>query len=149
MRKPIEQTEHLCDSVPKLHAFAAELARKAKSNHVYLLYGELAAGKTEWTKGFLKALNINTGSSPSFALQNEYKSAKGNIYHFDLYRLNSPDEITTSGVWDVLDQEQGIVVIEWASRVHLSDINYSRSVIEIFFSPDRKLRVISYAAFSD
>jgi len=82
------------------------------------LYGDLGAGKTQLVKGFAKGLGIDEDEvvSPSFGLINVYVGDK-NIYHIDLYRLNSPMDIESIGLEEILYGGDGICLIEWADRL--------------------------------
>lgn len=78
-----------------------------------LLKGNLGAGKTTFTQFLLKNLgSTDEVSSPTYALVNEYHSPKGNIFHFDLYRLNSVDEVYDIGIEEYLDNCY-LCIIEW------------------------------------
>lgn len=80
---------------------------------ILLLKGNLGAGKTTFTQFLLKALGSqDVVSSPTYAIVNQYHSPKGKIFHFDLYRMNSIDEVYDIGIDEYLE---GAVlnIIEW------------------------------------
>lgn len=82
-----------------------------------LLHGELGAGKTLFARGFALGLNIAaTVSSPSYTLMNEYKAKDFSMFHIDLYRLNSFEEVIDIGLFDVLEAQEPCLV-EWAERI--------------------------------
>ncbi|HUS08390.1 MAG TPA: tRNA (adenosine(37)-N6)-threonylcarbamoyltransferase complex ATPase subunit type 1 TsaE [Bryobacteraceae bacterium] len=90
---------------------AAEILRPA----LLLLIGNLGAGKTTLTKGIVQGLGVASPddvSSPTFTLIHEYGSA---VYHVDLYRLDSAQQIASLGLDDLFDQNS-IVMIEWGER---------------------------------
>jgi len=94
------------------------LARSFKRGLVVALIGELGAGKTVFTKGIAKGLGIKEYeyvNSPSFVIVKEYKSGKIPLYHFDLYRLKSGDNLDTVGYEEYL-YSKGISIVEWADR---------------------------------
>ena len=92
------------------------LAQYMPDQVVVALYGDLAAGKTCMTHGFGEAYQVTDPiSSPTFTLVNEYHGSKL-IYHLDLYRLTSMEELIDLGYEDLLDTPNGIVLIEWAER---------------------------------
>ncbi len=83
---------------------------------VLVLTGDLGAGKTQLTKGIARALGVTDDvTSPTFALEAVHEGAETDLYHFDLYRLRSADELGDAGVWDVLGGD-GVCVIEWGEQ---------------------------------
>lgn len=79
------------------------------------MFGGLGAGKTAFTRGLARGLGVDDGvSSPTFALVNEYEG-KFHIYHFDMYRINSYDDLYSTGFFDYMDT--GIMVIEWSEKI--------------------------------
>jgi len=78
--------------------------------------GDLGAGKTKFTEGFLSFWNLqNEISSPTFTIVNEYTSNDINIYHFDVYRLADIDEFYAIGGQEYF--EKGICIIEWGELI--------------------------------
>lgn len=84
--------------------------------HLYL-QGDLGAGKTAFTRAFLRALGV-TGriKSPSYALLESYKVSSFNLYHLDFYRFNDPEEWVEAGFRDILEEENAVVLIEWPDK---------------------------------
>ncbi len=92
-----------------------KIADKLRGNEVIALFGGLGMGKTAFTRGLCRGLGVNDGvSSPTFALVNEY-SGKYNIYHFDMYRVNTWDDLYSTGFFDFIDN--GVLVIEWSENI--------------------------------
>lgn len=84
---------------------------------VFALQGEMGAGKTIFTKGLARAMGITElVTSPTFALENEYKTGQEVLYHFDAWRLEKSDELASLG-FDDLIKNKSVVSIEWAERV--------------------------------
>ena len=80
------------------------------------LVGQLGAGKTHWTKGFVAGLGCGAVvTSPSFGLVHEYTGGRLPVFHFDFHRINSADELIAIGWDDYLDRD-GIVIAEWADK---------------------------------
>lgn len=78
--------------------------------------GDLGAGKTKFTEGFLSFWNLQDEiSSPTFTIVNEYTNADINIYHFDVYRLTDIDEFYAIGGQEYF--EKGICIIEWGELI--------------------------------
>jgi tRNA threonylcarbamoyladenosine biosynthesis protein TsaE len=96
--------------------FAQELLReKGEKAKLICLEGDLGAGKTTFTQGLLKGLQVEGPyTSPTFVIMKEYKSQK-NVYHIDAYRIG-PDDILNLG-WNEIISKDNIVVIEWADRI--------------------------------
>jgi tRNA threonylcarbamoyladenosine biosynthesis protein TsaE len=96
---------------------AAELTKDLRAGDIVLLEGDLGAGKTTFVKGLAKGLKADSKNvvSPTFVLMNIYKG-KLPIYHFDLYRLEKPEELASLNIDEYL-QSDGIAVIEWPKRL--------------------------------
>ncbi len=96
--------------------FAKDFAKKLNIGDVVVLHGELGAGKTKFTEGILTYFNLqNEISSPTFTIVNEYKKNDINIYHFDVYRLESSDEFYAIGGEEYFSK--GICIIEWGEII--------------------------------
>jgi tRNA threonylcarbamoyladenosine biosynthesis protein TsaE len=92
-----------------------KLAQSLKGTEVIALFGGLGLGKTAFTRGLCRGLGVDDGvSSPTFALVNEY-SGKFNIYHFDMYRVTTWDDLYSTGFFDYIDN--GVLVIEWSENI--------------------------------
>jgi tRNA threonylcarbamoyladenosine biosynthesis protein TsaE len=91
--------------------------RKAQSGLVIGLCGELGAGKTQLVKGLARGLGITARvQSPSFALVNVYGGGRLRLFHLDLYRLDTPEQVFAAGLEEFLEPE-GVTVVEWAERL--------------------------------
>ena len=105
-----------------------KLGHKLPPGQVLLLKGNLGAGKTTFVQGLAKGMGI-TGEvvSPTFVLLSEYPEGRVPLYHFDLYRLETPDAVAALQVelyWEGLEVEPGILAIEWAERLPYLPPNY-------------------------
>ncbi len=97
--------------------FAEKLAKQIVAPKIIVLSGDLGAGKTTFSKGFAKGLGISeTITSPTFTLLNEYSGDK-NLYHFDMYRLSSKEEAYELGFENYFENNDGIILVEWAENV--------------------------------
>jgi len=93
-----------------------KLGRTLNPGSVVALYGDLGAGKTAFTRGIAKGLDITMNvSSPTFTIVNEYPG-KIPLFHFDMYRLESESELFDIG-WDDYQERGGICVVEWSEKV--------------------------------
>ncbi len=92
------------------------LGRVLENGDVLVLTGDLGAGKTQLTKGIAAGLGITADvTSPTFTIQMVYEGGRLPLFHFDLYRLDDPDQLEDTGLFDVLGQE-GVCVIEWGEQ---------------------------------
>jgi tRNA threonylcarbamoyladenosine biosynthesis protein TsaE len=109
------------NSAEETQSFGNEFSKKLKQGDVIALYGGLGSGKTQLVKGICRGLGVTqTVNSPTFIIVNEYSSsAYPKIFHFDLYRMKTLDEILDMGFADYLNGS-GIVLIEWPE--HVEDI---------------------------
>lgn len=88
-----------------------------KSGDVIAYSGGLGAGKTTITRGISIGLGLGDEViSPTFSLVNEYTGENTRLYHFDMYRITSPDDLETTGFFDYLE-DGGILAIEWSENI--------------------------------
>ena len=108
------------NSVAATEAIAARVVQSLNPDgDCIALHGDLGAGKTQFTRGLVKALGGDGSqvSSPTFVLLNVYQTPVRSVFHLDAYRLTGPDELAAIGFDDFL-QQHGVVVVEWAERVN-------------------------------
>lgn len=100
------------NTLPDWQKVVEEILPKLEHN-ILLLKGNLGAGKTTFTQFLLKNLgSTDEVSSPTYAIVNEYQSSKGKIFHFDLYRMKSIEEVYDIGIEEYLDNAY-LCIIEW------------------------------------
>ncbi len=91
-------------------------ASELREGIVIALVGGLGAGKTHWTKGLVAGLGSSAEvTSPTFGLVHEYAGGRLPVFHFDFYRIETPDELLAIG-WDEYLDAGGVVVAEWADK---------------------------------
>ena len=116
-------------SVIETENIAEKISSFLKGDEVIALFGDLGAGKTAFTRGLARGLGFCDGvSSPTFAIINEY-NARYPIYHFDMYRIKSEDDLYSTGYYDYL--HNGIVVIEWSENIEFALDNEKVIRVEI------------------
>ena len=95
----------------------ARLAEKLEAGAVLAFTGDLGAGKTAFTSGLARGLGIEERvTSPTFTIVNEYEGGRLPLFHFDMYRLGSADELFDIGWEDYLDRG-GVCAVEWTENV--------------------------------
>lgn len=105
----------ISDSAAETERIGERLAAKLDGDEVIALFGGLGMGKTAFTRGLARGLGVDDGvSSPTFALVNEYRG-RFPIYHFDMYRVQSWDDLYSTGFFDYIDN--GVLVIEWSENI--------------------------------
>ncbi|MCF0128726.1 MAG: tRNA (adenosine(37)-N6)-threonylcarbamoyltransferase complex ATPase subunit type 1 TsaE [Pseudobutyrivibrio sp.] len=94
-----------------------DLAKSCKPGDVFTLIGDLGVGKTVFTQGFAKGLEIDEPvSSPTFTIVQEYKEGRIPFYHFDVYRIGDVEEMDEIGFEDYVYGD-GVCLIEWANLI--------------------------------
>lgn len=97
--------------------FGLELAKELKSGDILALIGDLGTGKTTLTSYIAKGLGIKEQViSPTFTIVSEYHSGKLDLYHFDVYRLDSSEDLFEIGAEEYF-YAGGVCIIEWADRI--------------------------------
>ena len=97
-------------------AAGAAFAESLPDGSVVALYGDLGAGKTAFVRGMARGMGLDVRvSSPTFTIVNEYLGAR-ELYHFDMYRLGSSDELFDIG-WEDYLSRGGVCAVEWSENV--------------------------------
>ena len=115
--------EVLSNSAAQTEQLGARLARVLRPGSVIALRGGLGAGKTAFTRGLARGLGIeDTVTSPTYTIVNEYLTGRLPLFHFDMYRLHSSDELFDIG-WEDYLARGGVCAVEWSENVEdaLSD----------------------------
>lgn len=107
--------EIISESLEKTENIGKAIASKLSGTEIIALFGELGAGKTALTRGICQGLDVKDNvCSPTFAIVNEYRG-KYKVYHFDMYRVNGIDDLSSTGYFDYLNT--GILIIEWSENI--------------------------------
>lgn len=133
--------------------FGRHLGRQAVAGDIFTLWGDLGAGKTTLTQAIGAGLGVPDHdyiTSPTFSLLHEYQG-RIPLYHMDLYRLGSPEEVEELGFEDYLYGE-GLTVIEWPDRladlmpadrldIHLASVNENQrlATVTAFGTMDKRI----------
>ena len=96
---------------------ARRLGKEAQPGQVYALDGDLGTGKTLFSQGFAEGLGVAEAvNSPTFTIVQEYTSGRLPLYHFDVYRIEEPEELEEIGYEEYFFGE-GVCLIEWAEQI--------------------------------
>lgn len=109
--------EYVSESYDQTLNFACDFAKTLPKGSVIGFLGGLGMGKTAFTTGFVKGLGIDAQvSSPTFAICNEYIGENARVHHFDMYRVESWDDLYSTGYFDYLD-DGSYILAEWSENV--------------------------------
>ncbi len=129
--------------------FAQSFAKSLVGGDIILLSGDLGMGKSVFARAVIRTLCEDENQevpSPTFTLVQTYDAPIGQVWHFDLYRLSSPDEIYEIG-WEEALSDGGVLLVEWSERL---ENMLPSSYIDVSFSPvarapnKRKIEVIRH-----
>ena len=105
------------NSAEQTKAVAAELANFLFGGEVIAMQGDLGAGKTCFVSGLAEALGFcGEVSSPTFAIINEYLGGRLNVYHFDMYRVSSWEDLYSTGFFEYIEAG-GVTAVEWSENI--------------------------------
>lgn len=149
----MSEKRYVTQTTEETIALGERLGALMQPGDVLVLTGDLGAGKTQLTKGIAAGMDIaDDVTSPTFNILMVYDGALP-LYHFDLYRLDDPDQLEDIGFYDVLEGD-GVCVIEWGEQfleqigsdrmdVYLTRLDAQAAVGE---EPPRELRLVAHGA---
>ena len=109
--------EYITGSPEETEAVGAALGRVLTPGSVVAYRGDLGAGKTAFTRGLARGLDISARvTSPTYTIVNEYLSGRIPLFHFDMYRLRSSDDLWDIG-WEDYLERGGVCAVEWSENV--------------------------------
>ena len=131
---------NISHSPTETEALGETWGRAANRGLVIALSGDLGAGKTQLVKGLARGLGITTRvHSPTFTLVNVYAGGRLTLFHLDLYRLETKEQILSAGVEEYL-RPDGVAVIEWAER-WFGEVQSPKSEFQSLPSPLRWVKI--------
>lgn len=144
MEKAVYRTRGEADTA----AFGAALAAFLRGGDCVLLNGDLGAGKSVMARGIARALGVtDVMPSPTFTIMQPYKGVLP-VYHFDLYRIEDPDEFYEAGLNDYLLSD-GISLVEWPQQADLPELNGISVTIERLPDDDERRIALCFTGFAD
>ena len=109
--------ELLSHSPEETEDIGARLAEQLEPGAVVAFTGDLGAGKTAFTRGLARGLGVpDRITSPTFTIVNEYEGGRLPLFHFDMYRLGSADELFDIG-WEDYLRRGGVCAVEWSENI--------------------------------
>ena len=109
--------EYRTHSAAETEAVGEDMARGLTPGTVIAFMGDLGAGKTAFVRGLARGLGVTDRvTSPTFTIVNEYEGGRLPLFHFDMYRLGSSEELFDIG-WEDYLRRGGICAVEWSERV--------------------------------
>ena len=134
--------EFITNSPLETEAVGARLAEQLKPGAVIAYKGDLGAGKTAFTRGIARGLGISDPvTSPTYTIVNEYLGGRIPLFHFDMYRLRSADDLFDIG-WEDYLERGGICAVEWSENVAEALENPVTVTIEKVSEESRKITII-------
>lgn len=135
---------HLAVTLAELIDWGERFGRVATPPLVVAVSGELGAGKTTLVQAICRGYGVTEDvTSPTFALVHRYAAPRSPVYHLDLYRLKSPDELRNIG-WDDLFAEDALVLIEWPERA-AAEVPRNHVPVSLQHLPGDESRRVLYA----
>ena len=133
--------EFITHNPAETEAVGAALARALHPGAVIAYRGDLGAGKTAFTRGLARGLGCSEQvTSPTYPIVNEYLSGKMPLFHFDMYRLGSADDLWDIGWDDYLDR-MGVCAVEWSENVDEAMEDAIFVTIEKLGDEDRRITI--------
>ncbi|MEG1886993.1 MAG: tRNA (adenosine(37)-N6)-threonylcarbamoyltransferase complex ATPase subunit type 1 TsaE [Oscillospiraceae bacterium] len=109
--------EYISDSQSETEEIGKKIAENLRSTTLIAIRGDLAAGKTCLVSGIAKGLGFfGETSSPTFAIVNEYLGGRMPLYHFDMYRIETWEDLYSIGFFEYLESD-GVLAIEWSENI--------------------------------
>jgi tRNA threonylcarbamoyladenosine biosynthesis protein TsaE len=113
---PQAQRGKLVVSEAELSAWGEKLGASSAAPLIITLAGELGTGKTTLAQAICRGYQVEGEvTSPTYALVHQYSSPRSPVYHIDLYRLDSPEQLTNLG-WDDIIASNSLIIVEWPDR---------------------------------
>jgi tRNA threonylcarbamoyladenosine biosynthesis protein TsaE len=132
------------DHEKQLEQVVLEVKKQVKKNSVLLLSGDLAAGKTTFTRYFCESYGLHFIQSSTYAIHQTYQNSEITVDHFDLYRLQNEDEVESSGFWDLIQNQQNFLIVEWAEKLNHFEWLNQREAYSLQISIENMTRKFSF-----
>ena len=131
----------------EVFSFCKDISAQFKKKQIVLLSGEVGVGKTYFTRSFCQVFGESFAQSPTYSLMNVYNLNNGQrLFHIDLYRMESLEDLESTGFWDLFSLEKAWVFIEWPEKLQIEDLprDWSLSTLRIDDGDDVESRKYTY-----
>jgi tRNA threonylcarbamoyladenosine biosynthesis protein TsaE len=139
-------SEYITHSAEETVGLGRQLAPTLTAARIVVLTGDLGAGKTTLVKGIaegLQAASQDDVTSPTFTLVHEYRGPEANLYHVDLYRIETLRELDTLGLDELFAEDRNLVLLEWGEKfLRFQKENDIQVTIERRSEEERKISVV-------
>ena len=141
--------EFITHSPEETEKIGEALAKSLQPGTILAYRGDLGAGKTAFTRGLARGLGCKeTVTSPTYTIVNEYLGGRLPLFHFDMYRLASSDDLWDIGWEDYLDRE-GVCAVEWSENVQDAMENAVTVTIEKLGETTRRITIEGGKGYAD
>ena len=141
--------EFITHSPEETEKIGEALAKSLQPGTILAYRGDLGAGKTAFTRGLARGLGCKeTVTSPTYTIVNEYLGGRLPLFHFDMYRLTSSDDLWDIGWEDYLDRE-GVCAVEWSENVQDAMENAITVTIEKLGETTRRITIEGGQGYAD
>lgn len=141
--------EFITHSPEETEKIGEALAKNLQPGTVLAYRGDLGAGKTAFTRGLARGLGCKeTVTSPTYTIVNEYLGGRLPLFHFDMYRLASSDDLWDIGWEDYLERE-GVCAVEWSENVQDAMENAVTVTIEKLGESTRRITIEGGQGYAD
>lgn len=118
----------ISNSTNETEKIGEKIGKNLRGKEILALWGTMGMGKTALVRGIAGFFGLKEMvSSPTFAIMNEYRNSRINIYHFDMYRVCSEEDLESTGFYDYIDK--GIIIIEWSENIRESLPETAKNII--------------------
>ena len=139
----------ITNSPAETEALGASLGQRLKAGTVIAYRGDLGAGKTAFTRGLARGLGCREiVTSPTYTIVNEYLGGRIPLFHFDMYRLRSSDDLWDIG-WEDYLERGGVCAVEWSENVDDAMENAIYITIEKTGEESRRITIEGGVEFAD
>lgn len=138
----------ISNSPEETEKIAETFADNLSGGEVIAFLGNLGMGKTCFMRGLAKGLGFNGDvTSPTFAIVNEYRGGRLPVFHFDMYRISTFDDLYSTGFFDYFD-ENGVIALEWSENISFA-LEDNTIYIKIEYLADNKREITIYKEGAD